>query len=342
MNNYIDTSYIRLARRIMSDNTNNESSSINANIYLLLRVLILISTVVLIYFAIEDRFRENIPITVVVLAILIFLERWASKYQCKDKDNVEGFDRTSRLERLNAGRGKLGQFYVNCKGCGRKKILQERVKSLFDQPPCGRYQTVGPCEGCSSCDHQEGCNGCTGCDNPGRSNPHSNEHIFYKDHDCPDCRGAGLHDGRKCESCGGCGGCGKCQRCLRRARYRARRFYKPEHHHGEHCGCGGNCDGNCGEKRHHGVDTGCTKCNSGNNIQGSNRSYCIKDCADNIGRDTVSLWNDDYIDTNEIFCYNCALDLGAKVENRALALRELPAINGPPGYSVYRDMGYSY
>ena len=76
--------------------------------------------------------------------------------------------------------------------------------------------------------------------------------------------------------------------------------------------------------------------------RGVHKSYCIKDCADNIGRDTVSLWNDNYIDTEEIFCYNCALDLKSKVESRALNYRELPAINGPPGYSIYRDMGYGY
>lgn len=287
------------------------SNIINGNTHLLLRVLILISTVVLIYFAIEDRFRQNIPVTIVVLAILIFAERYVSRYRCDDNsdetnENVEGFDRTSRLEWLNEGRGKLGQFYVNCRGCGRKKILQERVNSLYDQPPCGRYQTVGPCEGCSSCDRYEGCNGCDGCANPNNS---ENDSEF-----CKTCRGSGLKDGKRCKECNGCGGCNKCQRCMRRKRYRLR--------------------------THHGNDVGCTKCSSGNSDKGVHRSYCIKDCADNIGRDTVSLWNDNYIDTNEIFCYNCALDLKAKVQNQALNYRELPAINGPPGYSVYLDGVY--
>ena len=316
---------------------------LSGNVHLLLRVLILISTIVLIYFAIEDRFRQNIPATIVVLAVIIFLERMVSGYQCGESDaseSVEGFDRTSRLEWLNAGRGKLGQFYVNCRGCGRKKILEERDSSLYDQPPCGRYQTVGPCEGCSGCDYYEGCNGCNGC-----ANPHSHEHIDYPDY-CEICRGSGLLDGKRCSTCMGCGGCGKCQRCMRRNRYRARRFYKPEHYDGDD-NHNGTCS-RCNHKRcpmakvHHGTDVGCTSCSSGNSDRGVNRSYCIKDCADNIGRDTVSLWNDNYIDTNEIFSYNGALDLKAKIEQAALNYRELPAINGPPGYSVYLDAAYSY
>jgi hypothetical protein len=68
----------------------------------------------------------------------------------------------------------------------------------------------------------------------------------------------------------------------------------------------------------------------------------VKDCADNIGRDTVSLWNDDYIDLDNKFCYNCALDLKSKVLDTAMTQRELPSpTNGPPGYSVYRDSGYT-
>lgn len=303
----------------------------NGNLHILLRILILISTIVLIYFAIETKFRQNIPATVVILAILIFIERCVAPRKCNNSnkeltDIQEGFDRTDRLEWLNEGRGKLGQFYVACRGCGRKKILQERVKSLYDQPPCGRYQTVGPCEGCSSCDHYEGCNGCDGCVNP---------HSKYTDSDsyCEYCRGSGLKDGKKCKTCGGCGGCGKCKRCARRHRYRMRNFYKPD-----------DTDNNINDrpKIHHGTDIGCTKCSAGNSDSGVHTSYCIKDCADNIGRDTVSLWNDNYIDTNEIFCYNCGLDLKAKIENAALNLRELPAINGPPGYSVYRDAAYNY
>jgi hypothetical protein len=308
----------RSTAKILMSESNLELSG---NTHILLRVLILISTIVLVYFAFAENFRHNIPPTIVVLAILIFIERMLSSSRCVENNKVEGFDRTSRLEWLNAGRGKLGQFYVNCRGCGRKKMLQERVSSLYDQPPCGRYQTVGPCEGCSGCDNQEGCNGCDGC-----TNPHSHEHIDYPNY-CEICRGSGLLDGKRCKDCKGCGGCGKCQRCMRRNRYRTRRFYKPDHYDG---------------KQQHGVDIGCTSCNSGNSDRGVNRSYCIKDCADNIGRDTVSLWNDNYIDTNEIFSYDGPLDLKSKIESSALNYRELPAINGPPGYSVYLDSAYNY
>lgn len=296
----------------------NNNYTINSNTYFALRALILISTLVLIFFAIKDEYRQNIPITLVVLAILIAVERYLSSYSCKNiSESVEGFDRTDRLEWLNEGRGKLGQFYVGCKGCGRKKILQERIKSLYAQPPCGRYQSVGPCEGCSDCDNYEGCNGCEGCNGhkkctSGCTDCENKEESMS----CPICRGAGLYNGARCRTCGGCGGCGSCNRCARRLRYRPRRW--------------------------HGTDVGCTACNSSNKDSGSNRSYCIKDCADNIGRDTVSLWNDDYITLDSSFCYNCALDLRSKIEQDAMTQRELPApTNGPPGYSIYRDSGYT-
>ena len=70
--------------------------------------------------------------------------------------------------------------------------------------------------------------------------------------------------------------------------------------------------------------------------------YRCNNCSDIIGRDTLSLYNDNYIDVNNVQCYNCALDLRAKVEEKAINYRELPASNGPPGYSIYLDAGYSY
>lgn len=239
------------------------------NIHIGLRVLILIATICLIYFAIEDEYRQNIPLTLIVLIVLISSERFISASGCVEgmknpdaSDTIENFDRTDRLEWLNANRGELGQFYVSCRGCGRKKILQERVKSLYSTPPCGRYQSVGPCEGSSS-----GCSGCNGAK-------------------------------------------GRCDKCAFKETQKV--IY----------------------------EDGCSSCNSANNDQDSHRSYCIKDCADNIGRDTVSLWNDGYIDIDQEFCYNCLLDLKSKVLREARTYRELPPVNGPPGYSVYRDRGY--
>lgn len=58
-------------------------------------------------------------------------------------------------------------------------------------------------------------------------------------------------------------------------------------------------------------------------------------CRDNIARDTVSIWNDDYIDKTEVFCYNCLSDSDLNKWNEEMIIRELPAINGPPGYSVF-------
>lgn len=147
-------------------------------------------------------------------------------------NTLEGFDRTDRLNWLNKDIGKLGQFYVNCKGCGRKKIIQEQIHRPL------RYRSFGA----DSCPIQN---------NYLRENKDSSRYCV--------------------------------QDCV--------------------------------------------------------RDY-VQDCSDNIGRDTVSLWNDDYIDTDQIFCYNCALDLKTKVLQEAKTYRELPASNGPPGYSVYLDASY--
>lgn len=84
---------------------------------------------------------------------------------------------------------------------------------------------------------------------------------------------------------------------------------------------------------------GCKRCEGSQ--RSAKRSYCADRCVDTIGRDTVSLYNDKFIDLSETGCYNCALDLGAKIEQTTLNYRELPIVNGPPGYSVYLDKGYS-
>lgn len=290
-----------------------------------LRVLILIATVCLIYFAIEDEYRQHIPFTLMMLLILILSERFVSTYKCvenmrdtgtSDATNVvEGFDRKDRLEWLNANRGQLGQFYVACRGCGRKKILQERVKSLYDTPPCHRYQTVGPCEGTSS--------GCSGCNASKSGNSEGC---------CNNCK------------CGSNCNCGNGKDCGCGCRTKSKSGCCDDCKCGSNCRCGDGEDCGCGcafrETQRVVYEDGCGKCNSANNDGGSHKSYCIKDCADNIGRDTVSLWNDGYIDIDQIFCYNCMLDLKSKVLREARTYRELPPVNGPPGYSVYRDRGY--
>ena len=101
----------------------------------------------------------------------------------------------------------------------------------------------------------------------------------------------------------------------------------------------------CGRYQTKGPDVkykGCHGCKGCKRCEGNtNRSYCTDRCVDTIGRDTVSLYNDKFIDLSETGCYNCALDIGAKIEQTALNYRELPIVNGPPGYSVYLDKGYS-
>ena len=47
--------------------------------------------------------------------------------------NIEGFDsfknRAERIKDLNDSRGTTGNFYVECHGCGRDRILEDRKKT---------------------------------------------------------------------------------------------------------------------------------------------------------------------------------------------------------------------
>jgi hypothetical protein len=222
-----------------------------------IRTLILIAIAFLIYFAYSDSEKIYILITAAVLGVLLCY------YFNMDRTEIEGFNKfldrepTGRLKWLNANRGKLGQFCVECGDCGRKKIIQERVKNQFN--PCEtrscntRYQTVNP--SCITC---------------------------------------GKYNRGNCQ-------CDKCNQSIRHNKHKK-----------------------------------CNRCNTSE----SNTSYCVNGCEDDIGRDTVPLLNDEYIDTSKIFCYNCAKDLKSIVLENARNYRELPAINGPAGYSVYRDNSY--
>lgn len=57
---------------------------------------------------------------------------------------------------------------------------------------------------------------------------------------------------------------------------------------------------------------------------------------------TMDVLNENYCDVNKIYCYNCGLDHKTRIELSEINYREMPSINGPPGYSVYLDMAYNY
>lgn len=57
--------------------------------------------------------------------------------------------------------------------------------------------------------------------------------------------------------------------------------------------------------------------------------YCMTKCCDRTKtNDTMSFYNNKYIDTDKIFCYNCLGD--DKTHKLVRNFRTFPAINGPP------------
>jgi hypothetical protein len=77
---------------------------------------------------------------IVKITLLVFLYFILFVVYCNDDkksrvlsdSETENFDsfknREQRIKDLNDTRGKLGNFYVNCHPCGRKRILEERHK----------------------------------------------------------------------------------------------------------------------------------------------------------------------------------------------------------------------
>jgi hypothetical protein len=63
-----------------------------------------------------------------------------------------------------------------------------------------------------------------------------------------------------------------------------------------------------------------------------NKGYCMNGCKDTVGN-TMSFYNKKYIDTDQIFCYNCLLDKDSHQYVRNY--RNFPYVNGPPGTNEF-------
>ncbi len=64
-----------------------------------------------------------------------------------------------------------------------------------------------------------------------------------------------------------------------------------------------------------------------------NPTFCLHGCKDGINNDTVSVYNDKYIDKDQVFCYGCPLDNETKAFYRNYM--NFPYDNGPPGTGTY-------
>lgn len=63
-----------------------------------------------------------------------------------------------------------------------------------------------------------------------------------------------------------------------------------------------------------------------------NEGYCMDNCADRT-KDTMSFYNEKYIDTDQIYCYNCLLDRDTQLYQRNY--KNFPYVNGPPGTNKF-------
>lgn len=130
------------------------------------KIILFIFITLILYVFITESVDTLVQITLlVILYFLLFVDHCNdNEGSCVfDPENTEGFDsyknREERIKDLNDTRGKLGNFYVNCHSCGRKRILEERHKIQQDiLRSCQSYRTPCTGRGCAS-----GCKGtCTG------------------------------------------------------------------------------------------------------------------------------------------------------------------------------------
>jgi len=71
---------------------------------------------------------------ITILFILFILYLLFLLFGQNNKETFDSFkSRRERVDELNALRGTLGNFYVNCPPCGRKRIIQERLQRQSDE-----------------------------------------------------------------------------------------------------------------------------------------------------------------------------------------------------------------
>lgn len=140
------------------------------------KIILFILIVAILYLFINDTVDQLVKIILlVILYFMLFVDHCNDNEEScaftetkegfidtneDDNDNEDSnlipFERESRINKLNNTRGKLGNFYVNCHSCGRKRILEERHKLQSDVlRSCQSYRT--PCTG----------RGVTNCGNSG-------------------------------------------------------------------------------------------------------------------------------------------------------------------------------
>jgi Ca2+/Na+ antiporter len=108
--------------------------------------ILLILIFVLYLFSTDDTILVTLILLFVIFAIYFYYNSFyfntkGENFILDENENEDitlGYmtERERRIRKLNATRGKTGQFYVPCHKCGRDRILQERRKMELDANLC--------------------------------------------------------------------------------------------------------------------------------------------------------------------------------------------------------------
>jgi len=119
------------------------------------KIILFMFIAMILYLFITEHVNTLVKITLlVILYFLLFVDQRSDNKKSDVFSETENFqssnDREQRIKDLNDTRGTLGNFYVNCHSCGRKRILEERHKLQRDKlHSCQSYRT--PCTGSGTC-----------------------------------------------------------------------------------------------------------------------------------------------------------------------------------------------
>lgn len=139
------------------------------------KILMFMLIVLILYLFIADAVNMSVQITLlIILYFMLYVDHCNASTNgnhCDKNNTFEEFDsyknREERIRDLNETRGKLGNFYVNCHSCGRKRILEERHKLKQNilkncqsySTPCQGSDCKGTCQGTSRGTCQGTCQG---------------------------------------------------------------------------------------------------------------------------------------------------------------------------------------
>lgn len=151
------------SNKIIGDNSDHDADHISTKYNLKFKIIMFMFITMILYFFITESVDMIVKVTLlVILYFMLFVDHCNDNegscvFSCTDTESFDSLKtREQRIEELNDTRGKLGNFYVNCHSCGRKRILEERHKlrrDILNSRQSGLY--AGSCTGsCKDREHE--------------------------------------------------------------------------------------------------------------------------------------------------------------------------------------------